>query len=102
MDCERLLVLYIFNVGSPGHPVKLSNHVTAVSVNLTFRSGFHGGSKQIFSVQYKMVGDSDYITDGHVIRDPSYRYTTWGFISNLSEHEYEFRVKAQSQFADLV
>ena len=93
------LVLYIYNVGAPGNPLILSDHVTAVSVNLTWRSGFHGGSKQTFNVQYKMVGKIDYITDGQVIRDPGYRETVWGFISNLSEQtDYEFRVRAQNEF----
>ena len=92
----------VYNVGAPGRPVILSDHVTAVSVNLTWRSGFHGGSRQTFNVQYKMTGDPEYITDGQVIRDPGYRETTWGFISNLSEQtDYEFRVRAQNEFADL-
>ena len=60
---------------------------------------FHGGSKQTFNVQYKMVTDRDYITDGQVIGDPGYRETTWGFISNLSEKtDYEFRIRAQNEF----
>ena len=68
-------------------------------MNLTWRSGFHGGSKQTFNVQYKMVTYGDYITDGQVISDPGYRETTWGFISNLSEQtDYQFRVRAQNEF----
>ena len=74
-------------------------HVTAVSVTLIWRSGFHSGSPQTFTVQYKKRGDEDYITDGHSISDPGYQRLAQRFISNLTEKtQYEFRVTAHNQF----
>ena len=72
--------------------------VTAVSVTLVWRSGFHSGSPQTFTVQYKR-GDEDYITDGHSVSDPGYQRLAQRFISNLTEKtQYEFRVRAHNQF----
>ena len=87
------LVLYIYNVGAPGRPVILSDHVTAVSVNLTGDQGF------MEDPNTPLIGDPEYITDVQVIMDPGYRETAWGFISNLSEQtDYQFRVRAQNEF----
>ena len=74
-------------------------HVTAVSVTLVWRSGFHSGSTQTFNVQYGKKGDEDYITDGHSVSDPGYQRLEQRFISNLTEKtQYEFRVRAHNQF----
>ena len=74
-------------------------HVTAVSVTLIWRSGFHSGSPQVFTVQYKKRGDEGYITDGHSVSDPGYQRLVQRFISNLTEKtQYEFRVRASNDF----
>ena len=72
--------------------------VTAVSVNLTWISGFNGGSKQNFTVQYRKVGDGTYISDGEIVHDPGYQRLAHKFISNLTEKtQYEFIVTAQNE-----
>ena len=74
-------------------------HVTAVSVTLVWRSGFHSGSPQTFTVQYKRKRDEDYITDGQTVTDPGYQRLAQRFISNLTEKtQYEFRVRTHNQF----
>ena len=73
-------------------------HVTAVSVNLTWISGFNGGSKQNFTVQYRKVGDAAFISDGDIVCDPGYQRLACKFILNLTEKtQYEFRVTAQNE-----
>ena len=92
------------SIGAPEAPVILDepNLVTAVSVNLTWRSGFNGGSTQTFNVHYKKSEDADFISDGQVFQDPGYHATVRGFIYNLSDQtDYEFRIKAQNQFDEL-
>ena len=87
--------------GAPEAPVIQTEltHVTAVSVTLVWRSGFHSGSPQTFTVQYRKKGDEDYITDGHSVSDPGYQRLAERFISNLTEKtQYEFRVRAHNQF----
>ena len=77
------------------------SHVTAVSVTLVWRSGFHSGSPQTFNVQYRKRGDEDYITDGHSVTDPGYQRLAQRFISNLTEQtQYDFRVRASNEFGD--
>ena len=74
-------------------------HVTAVSVTLIWRSGFHSGSPQVFTVQYKKRGDEGYITDIHSVSDPGYQRLAQRLISNLTETtQYEFRVRASNDF----
>ena len=100
----NLVVLITVLIGAPEPPVILNEpyQVTAVSVNLTWRSGFNGGSTQTFHVQYKKNEDADFISDGQVFQDPGYHATVRGFISNLSDQtDYEFRIKAQNQFDEL-
>ena len=87
--------------GAPEAPVIQTEltHVTAVSVTLVWRSGFHSSSPQTFTVQYRKKGDEDYITDGHSVSDPGYQRLAQRFISNLTEKtQYEFRVRAHNQF----
>ena len=87
--------------GAPEAPVIQTEltHVTALSVTLVWGSGFHSGSPQTFTVQYKRKRDEDYITDGHSVTDPGYRRLAQRFISNLTEKtQYEFRVRASNEF----
>ena len=73
-------------------------HITAVSVNLTWISGFNGGSKQNFTVKYRKVGDVDYVSDGDIVQDPGYQNRAHKFISNLTEKtQYKFRITAQNK-----
>ena len=73
-------------------------HVTAVSVNLTWISGFNGGSKQNFTAQYRKVGDAAIISDGDIACDPGYQRLAHKFVLNLAEKtQYEFRVTAQNE-----
>ena len=91
-------------IGAPEPPVILDDpyQVTAVSMNLTWRSGSNGGSTQTFNVQYKKNEDADFISDRQVFQDPGYHATVRGFISNLDDQtDYEFRIKAQNQFDEL-
>ena len=71
----NLVVLITVSIGAPEPPVILDDpyQVTAVSVNLTWRSGFNGGSTQTFNVQYKKSEDADFISDGQVFQDPGYQ-----------------------------
>ena len=73
-------------------------HVTAVSVNLTWISGFNGGSKQNFTVQYRKLGDGAFISDGDIVHDPGYQMLAHKFISTLTEKtRYVFRVIAHNE-----
>ena len=73
-------------------------HVTSICVNLTWKSGFNGGSKQNFTVQYRKVGNGIYISDGETVNGPRYQRLAHKFISNLTEKtQYEFRVTAHNE-----
>ena len=89
------------STGVPEAPVIQTGpttHVTAVSVNLTWISGFNGGFKQNFTVQYRKMGDAAYVSDGDIVHDPGYQRLAYKFISNLTEQtQYEFRVTAHNE-----
>ena len=94
----RHVPIFIAVPESPEIQPEPVTYVTAISVNLTWKSGFNGGSKQKFTVQYRKVGDPAFICDGEIGHDPGYQRLAHKFVSNLTEKtQYEFRVKAHNE-----